>query len=103
MMQRLADLRSDRHEVVAPARKYMHRGYEFVFGELPDVQFVQGDDAFDVEDGVFHFVQRNGGWNALKEDERCAFHCIARRRVGGVDDISNAPLRTKKGTTHPKA
>lgn len=48
-MQRLANLGSDRHEIVIPGRKYVNRSYDLRFGELPDVQFVQGQDSFDFE------------------------------------------------------
>lgn len=87
VVQRLADLGSDRHKVVAAFREDVHGGDELVLGELPHVQFVERQDAIDGQDGVFHFVEGHGRGDTLEEDEGGAFH--ERQRTGEDDNCDN--------------
>ena len=75
MMKCLANLCGDGHKVVILGCENVNRGDDFGFGELPDVQFVKGQDAFDFENGFADTLEGNMGRDTLEEDERSAADC----------------------------
>jgi hypothetical protein len=48
----------------------MDGSYDFRFGQLPDMQFMQGKDAFNFKDRSSDFFDRDRGRYALKKYER---------------------------------
>jgi len=75
MMKCLANLCGDGHKVVIFGCKNVDGGDDLGFGELPDVQFVEGQDAFDLENRIADAVKGNMGRDTLEEDERSAADC----------------------------
>ena len=65
MVKRFADFCGDGHKVVIFGCKNVDRGDDFGFGEMPDVQFVKGQDTFDFENRVADTVEGDMGRDAL--------------------------------------
>ena len=75
MMKCLANLGGNGHKVVILGCKNVDGGDDFGFGELPDVQFVEGQDAFDLENRVADTIEGDMGRNTLEENERSTADC----------------------------
>ena len=50
----------------------MYRGDDLAFGKLPHVQLVEGENPINLEDGGTNFIQGNGRWYTLQQNEGCA-------------------------------
>jgi hypothetical protein len=75
LMQHPPNLAGNVHELrgARTAHADVDGGDGFALGELPDVQFVEGDDAVDGADAGAEVREGDGGGDALEENERCAF------------------------------
>jgi len=69
IMEGLADVNYDLHEVGHFYSSDVHGRDYLGLGELPDVQLMDRFDAIDSENGLSYFFNRDAWGNALKEDK----------------------------------
>lgn len=59
----------------------MRRGKRFGLIQSPDMQFVNGENTWDLFEIVLHIVVVDSLWRALKENETGSSDCLVVRRV----------------------
>lgn len=75
LVQRLADLCRNRHEIVLARRHDVHRRNNLVLRQLPHVELMHGQNSVYRQNRIPYFLQRNGRRDTLQQDEGGTADC----------------------------
>jgi len=94
LVEHSPDIPHNPHKIVLFAEQDMNTGDVLRLGQLPDVQLMDRDDAIDGRDVLPHFLEVDGLWDTLQEDEGSGLdEWESRREDDAGDDEGNEWIR----------